>query len=221
MLFHSCAVSQLNWFPWIKCPHLPPQIGDSCWHWICVSDHQLTFLRSFLGPIIITQETIKFLIHASPRMTGSSSTPLFYFILYFIYSLIYNPHPRACLFVCFICLFVYLKERGRSKERETSTRERNICQLPSVCTLTMGQTCNLGMCPDWESNPQPFGVGDNAPTNWATQPGLELYFDGERKCVFMRNWDKCEEVWIISSTWQRLKANMEFMGWLSHGCQGR
>ena len=27
------------------------------------------------------------------------------------------------------------------------------------------------MCPDWGSNPQPFGVWDDAATNWATQQG--------------------------------------------------
>ena len=34
-------------------------------------------------------------------------------------------------------------ERGKGRERD---RERNI-------TPTRDQTCNLGMCPDWESNP--------------------------------------------------------------------
>ena len=29
------------------------------------------------------------------------------------------------------------------------------------------QTRTLGMYPDQESNPQPFGLWDNAPTNWA------------------------------------------------------
>ena len=66
------------------------------------------------------------------------------------------------MFVCLFYLFVCLFERERKEQRE-----RNICQLPSVCTLTMGQTCNLGMCPDWESNPQPFGLWDDTPTNWA------------------------------------------------------
>ena len=37
-------------------------------------------------------------------------------------------------------------------------------------------THNLGMCPDWGSNPQHFGVWDEAPSNWATQPGLTGYY---------------------------------------------
>ena len=46
--------------------------------------------------------------------------------------------------------------------------ERNSDQLPLALTLTGAWTRNLGMCPDWGSNPQPFGLQDNAPTNWAT-----------------------------------------------------
>ena len=37
--------------------------------------------------------------------------------------------------------------------------------MPPVCTLTGDRTCNLAVCPDWESNPQPFGVGDGTPTH--------------------------------------------------------
>ena len=44
-------------------------------------------------------------------------------------------------------------------ERETSIG----CLL--VFTPTEDQTCNLGICPDWESNPRPFGPWNNAPTN--------------------------------------------------------
>ena len=46
--------------------------------------------------------------------------------------------------------------------------EGNIDWLPPIRTPTRDQTCNLGICPDWDSNPQPFGVKDEAPTNWTT-----------------------------------------------------
>ena len=36
--------------------------------------------------------------------------------------------------------------------------EKNIDRLPPVCTPTGDGTHNLGMCPDPELNPQPFGV---------------------------------------------------------------
>ena len=56
------------------------------------------------------------------------------------------------------------------RERETSMWERNINWLPPVYTLTRDRTHNLGVCPDQELNPQPFGVWEDAPTNWATWP---------------------------------------------------
>ena len=47
-------------------------------------------------------------------------------------------------------------------------RERNIDQLPPIHSPTRDQTCNPGMCPDGELNPQSFDVQDDASTNWAT-----------------------------------------------------
>ena len=44
-------------------------------------------------------------------------------------------------------------------------REIIINWLPLICALTWDQTCNPGMCPDQELNPQPFSLWDNAPTN--------------------------------------------------------
>ena len=46
-------------------------------------------------------------------------------------------------------------------------------------------TRNLGMCPDQESNPQPFGVWDDAPTNLATWPGLILFFCCSCRHIFL------------------------------------
>ena len=37
--------------------------------------------------------------------------------------------------------------------------DRNIGQLAPMYCQTGEQTCSLGMCPDWELNPQPSGVG--------------------------------------------------------------
>ena len=49
--------------------------------------------------------------------------------------------------------------RERERERETSMRERSIDLLSSVYAWTKDQTCNIGICPDRESNLQPFGYG--------------------------------------------------------------
>ena len=65
---------------------------------------------------------------------------------------------------------VYWFQRERKEERE-----RNIDCLPPLCTPTRNRT--QGTCPDWGSNPPPFGVWDNAPTNWATRPGLQAFLD--------------------------------------------
>ena len=45
-------------------------------------------------------------------------------------------------------------------------------QLSPVRFPARDRTHIPGMCPDWESNLQPFGVWDNTPTNCVTQPGL-------------------------------------------------
>ena len=58
-----------------------------------------------------------------------------------------------------------------SEERREKERERNINvkeKHPSVASpraSTGDRTCNPGMCPDQESNPQPFfGLRDDTPT---------------------------------------------------------
>ena len=74
-----------------------------------------------------------------------------------------NPHPR-------IGMFINFREREvRGGERERSMWEGNIDWLPPGHTLDW--TLNIGMCPDSESNLQPFGVWDDAPINCATWPG--------------------------------------------------
>ena len=72
------------------------------------------------------------------------------YVTYCEYIYIY-PHQRTCL-------LILERDKGRK-------RERNINQLPPICTLIRNQTCNLGMCPDWGSSMQPFGPWDDAPTN--------------------------------------------------------
>ena len=44
------------------------------------------------------------------------------------------------------------------------------------------------MCPDQGSNPQPFGVWDDAPTNWATRPGLLIYLFTGKICQPWFRW---------------------------------
>ena len=77
-----------------------------------------------------------------------------------------NATRSVYYFLNFIVIF-YSRERKGERERQTSMWEKH----PSVgsCTCTKS-THNLGMYPDWESNPRPFRLWDDAPTNWTT-PG--------------------------------------------------
>ena len=59
-----------------------------------------------------------------------------------------------------------ISEKGKGKEKE---REGNINQLPLAYTPTGDQTCNLGLCPDWEFEPTTFWFIEQCPTNWASR----------------------------------------------------
>ena len=72
--------------------------------------------------------------------------------------------------------YVYRFLRERKGERgKKHWCERGIDSLPPWCAPTRDGTCNLGMCPDWESNLQTFGAWDDAPVNWATLPGAKVF----------------------------------------------
>ena len=56
-----------------------------------------------------------------------------------------------------------MRERERERDRQTDIDVRNIdWSLPPVHALTGEQTCNLGMCPDRESDLQPVSVWDDS-----------------------------------------------------------
>ena len=78
--------------------------------------------------------------------------------LYFL--LIFLSCPED-IFIDFF-FFRQWKVGGRKRERKGQTEtlmcKTNTNQLPPICTPARGQTLNLGMCPDQELNPQPFGV---------------------------------------------------------------
>ena len=65
-------------------------------------------------------------------------------------------------------MFIDFRERVRGGVG----RERH--RLVASHTHPRDRTCNLGTCPDRGSNPQPFAVQDDASTNGATRPGLEV-----------------------------------------------
>ncbi|KAF6075069.1 hypothetical protein HJG60_009467 [Phyllostomus discolor] len=49
---------------------------------------------------------------------------------------------------------------------------------------TRDQACNPGMCPDWESNPQPFGSQVGIQSTEPHQPGFFLLFCFGFFCLF-------------------------------------
>lgn len=57
----------------------------------------------------------------------------------------------------------------REEKEKHQCEKRNTDQLPSVLSLTGDQTCHPGLCPDRESNWQPFGARDDV------QPAVPLW----------------------------------------------
>ena len=57
-------------------------------------------------------------------------------------------------------MFIDFREKGRLRERERETLVVCLLYVPQP-----GTEPTMGMCPDHESNPQTFGVWDNAPTD--------------------------------------------------------
>ena len=70
-------------------------------------------------------------------------------------------------------------------------RERNIDWPPPAHTQTRDQTCNLGMCPDWELNLQPFSYGMMLQPNEPHGHGWLLFYTGvEDSLTLGRNVEK-------------------------------
>ena len=74
------------------------------------------------------------------------------------------PHCFCNFFKDFI--FFTERQKGREKEKETSLCG-HLLQAP-----TGDPACNPGMCPDWESNQQPFDLQAGAQSSASHQPGL-------------------------------------------------
>ena len=66
-------------------------------------------------------------------------------------------------------LFIFTERGGEGKEKEGKKHQ---CVVAS-CTPHAGDlACNPGMCPDWGSNPRPFGSQSRAQSTEPQQPGL-------------------------------------------------
>ena len=69
-------------------------------------------------------------------------------------------------------LFIFYREEGREKEGE-----KHHCVVASHVAPTGDLAHNPGMCPDWESNRQPFGSQPVLnPLSYTTSQGSLLKF---------------------------------------------
>ena len=70
-------------------------------------------------------------------------------------------------------LFIYLfREQGREREREG---EKYQCVIAPHTSPPGDLARNPGMCPDWESNQQPFGSQARTQSTKPHQPGLDPF----------------------------------------------
>ena len=77
--------------------------------------------------------------------------------------------------VFFLKDFIYFifTQRGREGERGG---EKHQCVVASPMPPTGNLACNPGLCPDWESNQQPFGSQPTLNTLNYTSQGLKMIF---------------------------------------------
>ena len=71
-------------------------------------------------------------------------------------------------------LFIFREGKGR-KKRGREKGEKHQCVVASCTPPTGDLTCNPGLCPDWESNWQPFGSQAHAQSTELHQPGPIFY----------------------------------------------
>ena len=64
-----------------------------------------------------------------------------------------------------------MKERNEWSERKW---EKHQCVVASRASLTEDPVHNPGLCPDWESNPQPYGSQDGTQSTEPHQLGLKM-----------------------------------------------
>ena len=81
----------------------------------------------------------------------------------------YSLHP---FFSKILFTFIF-RERGKEEEREGEIHQ---CVVASCTPRTGDLACNPGMCPDWESNQQPFGSQASTQSTEPHQPGPFLIF---------------------------------------------
>ena len=81
--------------------------------------------------------------------------------------LLYLQQKGNCRLLKIFYLFIF-RQRGRVGETEG---EKHQCVVACCVPPTGDLACNPGMCPDWESNQQPFGSQAGTQSTEPHQPG--------------------------------------------------
>ena len=85
------------------------------------------------------------------------------------------------MFYFFKILLIYFLERGEEREKEREREKDQCVRDTSIGCLSLGNlACNPGVCPDWESNLQPFGSQVGVHSTEPHQPEckfLKIYFE--------------------------------------------
>ena len=111
------------------------------------------FPEPFQGP-----EALKCLCH---NLTAVACSPVFVVI------------TNLYLFFFFLRFYVFIfRERGREGEREA---EKHQCVVAFHAPPTGDLARNPGMCPDWDSNQQPFSSQSSTQSAKPYQPGPLLF----------------------------------------------
>ena len=123
-------------------------------------------------PLLPLQSLIACQVYFNEFLDDLSSFPSYLFSL--LLSVVCLK-PKSYLLLFKKILFIYLfLERGEGKEKD---REGNINVWLLLTHPHAGDlVCNLGFCPDWESNQRPFGSQAGTQSTDAHQPGVICHF---------------------------------------------
>ena len=131
----------------------------------------------FLSSISLQKQLPSSLCASPQRMKSGGATPTLPLMLGYqfkkiIFSSKINPQKTPIGPFYFFLRFIFIfRQRGREGEREGKKHQ---CVVASRAPPTGGLACNPGMCPDWESNQQPFGSQACTQSTEPHQPGLQL-----------------------------------------------
>ena len=100
-------------------------------------------------------------------------------------------------------MFFHCFQRGGWERGKHQCEKVTLIGCPLVHAPTGDRTWNLGMCLDWELNPQPFGLWDDASTNWATPARAGGHFLNKLMCLRLWKIPSQAPFWCLSVVWGR------------------